>query len=244
MATERCVNLALARGFNVGIVITSEKDPADYVKKYGNADFATNSKPFMDFYFDKFRTTLDISTALGKKMFSQKLLPLVASMANRIEQAHWINTVATALKVKEDIVRAELVAIKPLVAREVEPLVDLKVQPQAEPKLDIFEESILSLVLKKPSLKEGLTQAELAHIPNPTGMQAQFAALKAEEYWKDVSDADLDQEFTKLLNHLKKRNIIATLEKLEYEIKEAETQGDKTRLAELVAQFTDASSKL
>ena len=75
-------------------------------------------------------------------------------------------------------------------------------------------------------------------------MQAQFAALKAEEYWKDFDDTALDQEFAKLLNHLKKRTIVGTLEQLEYEIKEAEQKGDKTRLATLVATFTETSSKL
>jgi hypothetical protein len=112
------------------------------------------------------------------------------------------------------------------------------------PKLDIFEESLLSLVLKKPSLKANLTEAELAFIPKAEGMQAQFASLKAEEYWKDFTDVALDQEFEKLLNHLKKRKIVATLESLEYEIKQAEQEGDKDRLAKLVAEFTQTSSRL
>ncbi len=244
MATKRGVDLALARGFNVNIVTIDQKDPADYVKIHGNADFVNNSKPFMEYFFETSRKALDLSTAMGKKLFSQKLLPLIATMANKIEQAHWVNTIATALKVKEDVVRAELALVKPKVQPEVGPLDSEQAVRPLEPVLDIFEESLLSLVLKKPSLVENLTDAEKAYLPKPSPMQAQFAALKAEEYWKDFDDTALDQEFAKLLNHLKKRTIVGTLEQLEYEIKEAEQKGDKTRLATLVATFTETSSKL
>ena len=246
MATERGVDLALAREFNVNVIAIKEpdiKDAADYIKKYNNADFAENTKPFMEFYFDSFRKNLDLASASGKKLFSQKLLPLVASMANKIEQAHWINTIATALKIKEEIVRAELASVKPREVIIEHESWSMK-QKEPEKKLDIFEESLLSLIAKKPSLANSLSDAERAVLPKPDAMQAQFVALKAEEYWKDFDDALLETEFTKLLNHLKKRTIVATLESLEYDIKEAERQGDKTRLAELVATFTKTSGQL
>ena len=246
MATERGVDLALAREFNVNVIAIKEpdiKDAADYIKKYNNADFAENTKPFMEFYFDSFRKNLDLASASGKKLFSQKLLPLVASMANKIEQAHWINTIATALKIKEEIVRAELASVKPREVIIEHESWSMK-QKEPEKKLDIFEESLLSLIAKKPSLANSLSDAERAVLPKPDAMQAQFVALKAEEYWKDFDDALLETEITKLLNHLKKRTIVATLESLEYDIKEAERQGDKTRLAELVATFTKTSGQL
>ena len=243
IATERGVELALTRGFNVGIIALSEKDPADYVQKYGNADFANNSKPFMEFFFENFRKSLDLNAALGKKLFSQKMLPFVAAMANKIEQSHWITEIATALKVKEDVVQAELVSIKPRGVQIYEEVQAPSSTLQA-PTIDIFEESLLSLTLKKPSLVEQLSEVERAYIPKPTPMQAQFAAMKAEEYWKDFDDAALDLEFKNLLNHLKKRRILATLERLEYEIKEAEQKKDKTSLATLVAEFTSAAGQL
>ncbi|MEK7616136.1 MAG: DNA primase [Patescibacteria group bacterium] len=244
MATERGVDLALARGFNVGIVTTSEKDPADYIQKYGNADFAEKSQPFMEYFFETSRKTLDLSTGMGKKLFSQKLLPLVASMANKIEQAHWVQEIATAMKVKDEIVRAELSHVPQNSQRTASDEDVAHYTLHDAPKLDIFQESLLSLISKKPELVAKLTEADKAFLPKTTPMQAQFVALKAEEYWKDFDDAELDVEFAKLLNHLKKRTIVAQLENLEYEIKEAERQGDKTRLAQLVATFTKTSGQL
>ncbi len=88
MATDRGVDLALARGFNVDIIAIEEKgikDAADFVKAHGAkwVDFVKKSaKPFMDFYLDSCRKSFDLSTALGKKQFSQKIFPLIGSMAN------------------------------------------------------------------------------------------------------------------------------------------------------------------
>lgn len=244
MATERGVDLALARGFNVGIVAMSEKDPADYVKKYSNADFANTFTPFMEFFFDSFRKDLDLATAIGKKMFSQKFLPFVAAMANKIEQAHWVSEIAIALHVSENAVRTELASVKPR-AMQVSKESQIINQPSSiNNHLDIFEESILGLLQKKPDLAAKLSESDRACIPTPSLMQAQFAAMRAEEYWKNFDDVALEAEFTKLLNHLKRRRMVATLEKLEYEIKEAEKQGDQGRLATLVAAFTETSGKL
>jgi len=243
MATERGVDLALARGFNVGIVVTSEKDPADYVRKYGTSDFAEKSQPFLEYFFQTTRQTVDLASATGKKLFSQKLLPLVASLSSKIEQAHWVNEIATALKVKDEIVRAELVGVTRN-AQRVTSDDTRDTLHDTRPKLDVFEESLLSLIAKKPSLASTLAESERAFLPKTTDLQAQFVALKAEEYWKDFDDAALDEEFKKLLNHLKKRKIVSTLENLEYEIKQAEQEGDKARLATLVAAFTETSSRL
>ncbi|MBI2063309.1 MAG: DNA primase [Candidatus Yanofskybacteria bacterium] len=165
MATDRGVDLALAKGFNVGIITICEsdlKDPADYVKKYGEkwSEYAQKSKPFMDFYFETAKSSFDLATALGKKLFSQKLMPFLASMANKIEQAHWVSEIALALKTKEDVLYQELTAVKP---RIVEDLPESAVTTDASNKslagnLDFQEEVLLSLIIKKPELVQKISK--------------------------------------------------------------------------------------
>lgn len=166
MATTRGVDLALTRGFNVGVVAMNEseiKDPADYVKKYGSnwVNFAETSVPFMQFFFDRAKNNFDLATALGKKLFSQNLLPLVASFANKIEQAHWVNELALALKLKEDIVYAELNEIKPKIigggvdeySSDRKKLESSEAQSaDATTRLNQLEETLLSLAVKNPDL--------------------------------------------------------------------------------------------
>lgn len=261
MATDRGVALALSRAFNVNILTIDEpgiKDAADYVKAHGEAwaAYADRSKPFMDFYLSEARKQYDLATAVGKKLFSQKILPLVASMASRIEQAHWVSEIATVLKVKEDMVAGELAVTKPNAMPEIEVKTATVNVPVETRVLDIFEESILSLLVKKPSLREHINEEDLIHFsPEMRTLLAtktmpldhtlvQVAALRAEEYWRDVEDTALEAELKNLLNHLKKRKIIAKLEGLEFDIKLAEKDGNRERLATLVSEFTSLSSKL
>lgn len=165
MATDRGVDLALAKGFNVGIITirppageASEselKDPADYVKKYGEkwSEYTQKSKPFMDFYFETAKNSFDLATALGKKLFSQRLMPLLASMANKIEQSHWVSEIALVLKTKEEILYQDLFSAK---SRVTEDRIDSAGLPSVGQRLtnslDPSEETLLSLIIKKPEL--------------------------------------------------------------------------------------------
>ena len=157
-ATERGVDLALASGFNVGVVAISEdgiKDPADYVNKYGTdwAKFVASSQPFLEFFFEKAKKTFDITTASGKKMLTQKVLPFVAALASRIEQAHWVSEVAVTLKLKEEVVREEMVSVKPKIVGE--ELTETSLNSASTPsdkRLNGLEEGLVSIVLRKPEL--------------------------------------------------------------------------------------------
>jgi DNA primase len=154
LATERGVDLALARGFNVGIVAIDEpglKDPADYVKKYGQkwAEFSQKSKPFLEFYFETARKSFDITTALGKKLLTQKLMPFLASLVNKVEQAHWVSEIALALKVKEDVIFQQLSLVKPISFESQEE--DNFATTEGE-KFDVLEEGVLALIMRKPQL--------------------------------------------------------------------------------------------
>jgi DNA primase len=288
IATARGVDLALARGFNVGIIAieppASEpgepelKDPADYVKKYGSGwlEYSQKSRPFLEFYFETAKKTLDIATALGKKLMAQKLLPFLASMTNKIEQAHWISEIALALKLKEDILIREMSLVRP---KDLE--VQDEQQSQGGPKeegFDILEEGILTLIMKKPDLvldirpenaeflsdrlrglvnNIGLALGEInrgggnemmarltSTVEPGLAMNLEFIYLKSQELWKDVEDNQLAGEFKKILDQIKRRKILARLEDLEFDIKTAEKNKEKEKLATLTAEFSKVSKQL
>jgi len=285
MATDRGVDLALARGFNVGIVTiesqlesassprgsASLKDPADYVRMYGAkwAEVSQKSKPFMDFYFETAKKTFDITTALGKKLLAQKLLPFLASMANKVEQSHWVGEVALALKTKEELLYNEIAAIKPRCVEEKEDVLTPNTQHPI-PNLNPAEETLLSLVIKKSELAErilpetgeflseklknlieqikpGLNRpvvAELAVADATADLTLEFAVLKSQELWKDFKDHELEEEFAKLVDQIKRRKITARLTELEYDIKTAERGSEKEKLVALVNEFSKISKEL
>ena len=278
LATDRGVDLALAKGFNVGIITIREndlKDPADYVKKYGAkwSEYTQKSKPFMDFYFETTKSTFDLATALGKKLFSQKLMPFLASIGNRVEQAHWVSEMALVLKTKEEILYQELASIKPRDEEAVEVIGASLAAAGSNSmvSLDSQEEVLLSLIIKKPQLvvkirpeDEGFFSIQFKDISGKINMEQkeppiaqlvstaepaltmslEFAFLKSQEMWKDFPDHELDEEFDKLIRQIKKRKLSAQLASLEYDIRSAEKEKNKERLAVLVAEFSKISKQL
>ena len=278
LATDRGVDLALAKGFNVGIITIREndlKDPADYVKKYGAkwSEYTQKSKPFMDFYFETTKSTFDLATALGKKLFSQKLMPFLASIGNRVEQAHWVSEMALVLKTKEEILYQELASIKPRDEEAVEVIGASLAAAGSNSmvSLDSQEEVLLSLIIKKPQLvvkirpeDEGFFSTQFKDISGKINMEQkeppiaqlvstaepaltmslEFAFLKSQEMWKDFPDHELDEEFDKLIRQIKKRKLSAQLASLEYDIRSAEKEKNKERLAVLVAEFSKISKQL
>jgi DNA primase len=283
LATERGIDLALAKGFSVGIVAINEpglKDPADYIKKYGRGweEFSKKSRPFLEFYFETAKKTLDITTALGKKLLTQKILPFIASIANKVEQAHWISEIALALKVREDALFQQISLIKPsnLEVLPEENNSESEVEKEGE-KIDVIEEGLLALVMRKPDLvldikpddeeflsdklKELIRNISLAikeanyggseivtrltSVVEPElAMNLEFVYLKSQELWRDVEDDKLADEFRKMLAQIRRREILTQLENLEFDIKTAEKEGDKEKLAALVAKFAEISRKL
>jgi DNA primase len=274
MATERGVDLALARGFNIGIIAIDEKDlkdPADYIQKYGVkwAEYSEKSQPFMEFYFTSAKKLFDVTSALGKKLMVQKLIPFLASMVNKVEQAHWMGEIALALKTKEEILYEEMSKVTP---KAIDSENEIAMKPaDISNNLDMQEESLLSLIIKKPELaveikpeseeflserfkslvgrikKETSTEviAELTASVGPeAAMNLEFAYLKSQELWKDFKDTELTVEFQKLLSQIQRRKVSAQLESMAYDIRSAEKAGDKTKLAELINEFSKISKKL
>lgn len=166
MATDRGVDLALSRGFNVCIVAINEpdiKDPADFVQKHGTdwVEYADKSRPFLEFFFESAKRKFDIGTALGKKLLTQKILPFVAVLASNIEKAHWVSEVALALKVSEEVIRQELSQVKPRVVLENEfdpsPTANSQQPATDSRRLSMLEEGLMSLLVKKPDLARSIS---------------------------------------------------------------------------------------
>ncbi len=272
LATDRGVDMAIGHGMNVGIVTISEdglKDAADYVKKYGDkwAQYVeSSSQPFMNFYIKKLAKTFDTTTATGKKAISQRLLPLIKTIPSKIEQSHWVQEVALLIKTKEEVLMDELDKVE--LNHEV-PAANDYLTAESIPKLDSLEETLVSLILKKPDiLKTNEVPYELLSpktklivdavsksngegfdsmvkmLEAQSALNAEFAYLKSQELWRDFEDDDLEQEFQKIVMNFRKRDISAKLASLEYSIKEAEKNQDKENVLALSSKFNEIMSEL
>lgn len=284
-ATRRAVDWALNEGLNVGIITISSpnpegvqqvgpyragfKDPADFIKVLGNNKWqeeAKNSKPIVEFYFNKSFRDYDSTTALGKKQITNILLPFIKSISNKIERAHWLSELSSRLRISEAVLISVLESVgeeKPFSSPD---SVEEKIL-QADANL--LEEALLSIIFKKPALAKTLKNPLplkdnfnarvikvllnqeifdlnqiLEEFSGEEKMKIEFLSLKANELWNEVEENQLENYLRLMVNKISRDEILVRLKEINYQIKEAERESSKEKLTALMAQAKDLGSRL
>src|SRR4030042_1043897 len=150
-ATKRAVAPAQQLEFNVKVAIlpSEDKDPAEIIKKEKKKweQILENSNPIMEFYFEntfsKYPKELNVD---HKREIAKELLYPIKNLANTIEQAHWLQALASKLKVDERVLIKALQKIK---ARE-EGVGEISSAPEIREisRIKSLEEHLLGLALK------------------------------------------------------------------------------------------------
>ena len=102
--------MALQEGFEVKVpVFPPGQDPADLAKQNPELLKAAvrTSKSAVEFFLDALRPQAKDERAY-QKIVEVQVLPLIAAMESKIEQAHFVRVVALRLHVGEEAVRAEV----------------------------------------------------------------------------------------------------------------------------------------
>lgn len=125
-AIKRGIDLALEKGMNLKVVVLPfGKDPDECIQKDPQAwkKAISEAKSIMDYFFEKTLGRLNLEKVEDKKKAAQELLPFIAKLKDRIEQTHWLQKLASALKVEEKILRETMVSYskpKPVLKSEQE----------------------------------------------------------------------------------------------------------------------------
>ena len=137
--------MALKDGFEVKVPTFPEgKDPADLAGQNSELLKAAirTSKPAVEFFLDAVRDSLPVGRRGDDRPYERlveaQVLPLIAALKSRIEQAHFVSLVAARLKVPEDAVMAE-VAKRPALT---EPTENLQPVAPTMPELSSFERAV------------------------------------------------------------------------------------------------------
>ena len=107
-ALERSIDLALGKGFNVSVVLLpSDADPdsliQDSPEKWRQAIGARVG--YVDYFFEKIKTTLDLETVVGKKEAAKIVLSVLNRLPDRVEQDVYIQRLGKILSVSADALR-------------------------------------------------------------------------------------------------------------------------------------------
>lgn len=96
-ATERAIPIASRVKVSLSIIdIPNGKDPDEQIKQNPKLwEQAIEKHQYaLDWLMDRYQKLLDISSAQGKREFSDVLLPVVRGLSDDVERDHYLNTIA------------------------------------------------------------------------------------------------------------------------------------------------------
>lgn len=272
-ATRRGIDLALQDGFSLKVITMPEKDPAEVIQENSEAwkKFLEGAVSILDFYFSTALLRYDKKTPEGKKAIAKDLLPVISNIANKIEQAHWVQKLSHEIGVKEEIIQEELKKVHPHTTLLVVGIKDVGEFPKhtvaPASRKQLLEDRTLALLFRRPknleligeehlSLFSVRTQEILAGFEKNPSLSFQgfdglfspqtieflkYTALKSEI---EEEDADWEKECKACLQELHSLFIKEKLDNIAKEIQDAEERKDAAKLDELLVRFHEMSRKM
>ena len=110
-AVERAIPLAQALGLEMSIVsLPSGKDPDELIKKDPKSWELTvgKSQYMVDWLIDKIAGASDLTSAQGKRQFSTKIMSIVRTLKDKIEQEHYARVIAEKTNTSFETISAKL----------------------------------------------------------------------------------------------------------------------------------------
>ncbi|MCD6412157.1 DNA primase [bacterium] len=260
-ACERSIFEAKKREFSIEVLpLAFGKDLAELFKeKPEEAESLLSKKvPIMEFFFEKAKKIASPLEAEGKKKIAYYFLEKIKALVSPIEQAFWIEKLANFLKIKEEPLYEALKSIK--ISKESEEEKLEKLLPKEVSFSQNLSKKILALILKEG--KDFLESQEIEDLKKYLDEDykeifLKFLEGKEKEIEEDLAylnlfyeyqygDLKIDpkKELKKLIKLLKKEALKSEIEKLNFEIKEAEKVGDQKKVETLLSKIKELSEKL
>jgi DNA primase len=104
-ATERAIPIASKVGVSLSMItIPSGKDPDELIKQDKDAwvDVIGKNQYALDWLIERYKKELDITSAEGKRKFSDVLLPVVRQLQDSVERDHYLQELAKTIGVSRD----------------------------------------------------------------------------------------------------------------------------------------------
>ncbi|MEE8348784.1 MAG: DNA primase [Acidobacteriota bacterium] len=249
-AAIRSIDLFLEEGFHVNVLqLPAGEDPDTFIRREGTEIYQEKlktSQSYLDFALSQFLNQQKApSSPKGKQAIVSQILPYLAKIPNKIEQAEHVTRIASRVQVDENLILAEMRKVP----RQTEMLSSVKyslVADQVTPAerillVALLEEQWVELTLDQvePQLFEGLrTEPILEKIFQLQKEKVAISTVRLRELVNDDSDRDLLEELALksselLLSEEAIQNSILALQKKQYqrlslqiqeEIKRAETE--------------------
>lgn len=254
-ATERSIPIASKVGVSLSIIsIPSGKDPDELIKQDPGKWEQVIAQPqyALDWLIDRYQKQLDITSAVGKRQFSDIILKVVGGLNDPVEQEHYVEKVGELIHVSREALQAKLQGKD---AQKSPGTNSLKAPQRARDRgaeeMIKTENHLLALALCQPKLREylaGILPPMLVQDParellqsltksDPTDDEVQnrgdygkMLLLLYEELYQSIELAELHYEAARLQNNLVDKYIKTQKTRIARELQTS----DDARTAELL----------
>lgn len=259
-ASERAWRLAISLGIDVKVAqIPKGLDPADFITKdkdsWGEA--IKNAKHIIDFLMNSLKERFSTDKRTLRLEASKRVLPYVAEIGNKIDQAHFVGKVANELGINEEHLWEEISKIKHNTGTIPQPIVGKEKKPVFLRK-DVITRKILGLILWAE--EEGKTKKE-QKIDTKKGRES-YEELSKEYDLPKLSEIEdtkelifesevyytghehLDKELSELLRNLEREILGEHITLAMIDLATAEKTGDLKKADELLKKCQEISKKI
>lgn len=263
-AAERAIPLAQSLGVDLSIVsLPSGKDPDELIRDDPAKWLKTiESQQYMiDWLMDRIGAGLDLKSAQGKRVFTNKILAIVRQLKEQVEQEHYARALAERTNTSVETIFSKLHEQAPSMQR----LKQVKTTQQEAPldrELRVLEQHLLAMAVHNKPIAQLLARLPLdvfsadaqelaAYVQQHPGVSPNsseygtMVSLLFEEQYQLTTDEELAYQaqrlLTRLVNAYAKRKKQAIVE----ELATADDTTQRTLLTavkhldDLVAQFTE-----
>lgn len=168
-ATERAIPIASKVGVRLSVVtIPAGKDPDELIKQNKALWEETVQKPTyaLDWLITYYKSQLDLTKAADKITFSDTVLAVVRTLADRVEQEHYVQQVADIIDVsREALLQMKLDhAAQPAPVKQTKKVLVAKEEQQA---LEVIKKQnkLMALILMQPRLRDLLVSMRVEFLP-------------------------------------------------------------------------------
>ncbi len=159
-ATERSIPLASKQNLNISVInLPTGKDPDELINKDKNLwpKVVEKSEYAVDWLINYYKSNVDLESAPGKRRFTDLILPVILSLSDPVERDHYINQLASLLKVSPSALTQKLSTVKGDKPKAKIPLniTSEPVDVHTVEKIKVLD-NFLSLMLVKKSLRNRL----------------------------------------------------------------------------------------
>ncbi len=232
-ATERAINIAGKLGIDLSVISDyhGAKDPDELIQKDPALwkEAVAKSKPAVEWLLDKYEEKLDLTTANGKKEYSDVAMKVINYLSDSVERKHYEQEVAKRLDVTVEDLLSKKVNTNSA-KRRLKPVKTDGMQDAKAKRMRFLEDSILAIMVFGGDAGAGID----LEIPEDETRLEELSMIY-ETKFKNQSPDSLKKDCLDMYSQYKKARTAERIAELSAELDECED--DEARAKEILREM-------